>query len=78
MNPIEDHRTQIIALTLILWAAIAIFVGNKWEYRDLVNFAQVFGGAGVGILTGQKLQAAQKSNSGVPHQDPPNQQESIK
>lgn len=78
LTPAEDHRTQYIALTLILWAAIAIFVGSKWEYRDLVNFAQVFGGAGVGILTGQKLQSAQKNNSGDPLLPPNPPQENIK
>lgn len=56
MNPPDDHRTQILACGLIVFAAVCIFVGSKWEFRDLVNFAQVFGGGGVGILTGQKLQ----------------------
>lgn len=64
MNPPEDHRTQYLALFLIVAAAICIFIGNKWEYRDLVNFAQVFGGAGVGILTGQKIQSALSNNAG--------------
>lgn len=73
MNPPEDHRTQYIALFLIAMAAVAIFVGNKWEYRDLVNFAQVFGGAGVGILTGQKLQSALTHNSRDLNVNPPNQ-----
>lgn len=60
--PPEDHRTQILAVALIVFAAACIFVGSKWGFRDLVNFAQVFGGGGVGILTGQKLQ--QMSNKG--------------
>lgn len=64
MNPPEDHRTQYIALILIVAATVCIFVGNKWQYRDLVNFAQVFGGAGVGILTGQKIQSALSNNAG--------------
>lgn len=62
--PPEDHRTQILAVGLIVFAAICIFVGSKWGFRDLVNFAQVFGGGGVGILTGQKLQQLTDKNTG--------------
>lgn len=54
--PAEDHRTQYIALTLIVLGAVCIIIGSKFEWRDLINYAMTFGGGGVGILTGQKLQ----------------------
>ena len=47
----NDNRTQIIAIFLIVLAATCIGVGEKFAWRDLVNFALTFGGGGVGILT---------------------------
>lgn len=61
MMPPEDHRTQLIALFLILLAAICIGFGEYRGWVHLVDFANMFGGGGVGILTGQKLQ--QMSNN---------------
>lgn len=63
METHNDTRTQNIALILIILAAISIAIGCKFEWRDLINFAMTFGGGGVGILTGQKL-------NGPPPKDP--------
>jgi hypothetical protein len=62
--PPEDHRTQYLAIFLIVFAAACIFLGSRLGFRDLVNFAQVFGGGGVGILTGQKMQQLTDKNTG--------------
>jgi hypothetical protein len=48
-------RIQAVSVFLIVFAAVCIFIGSKFGYRDLVNFATMFGGGGVGILTGQKM-----------------------
>lgn len=56
MNPIPDeHRVQYIALALIAMATVAIGVGEFRNWIHLVDFANMFGGGGVGILTGNKL-----------------------
>ena len=67
----EDHRTQYIALFLIVLAAGAIIVGERFVWRDLVNFATFCGGGGVGILTGHQLQ--QSNNGGGTIVNPPNE-----
>lgn len=54
-NAANENRTQLIALFLIVLASTCIGVGEKFAWRDLVNFALTFGGGGVGILTGSKL-----------------------
>jgi hypothetical protein len=62
MNPPEDHRTQMIALFLIVFASLCLGFGEWKTWIHLVDFANMFGGGGVGILTGQKLQ--QLTNKG--------------
>lgn len=57
----KGTQTQIIALSLIFGAAIAIAVGSHFGWHDLVTFAINFGGVGSGIITGQYLS---KNNSG--------------
>jgi hypothetical protein len=55
MPDMPDKRTQNIALFLIVLAALALSVGEWRNWVHLVDFANMFGGGGVGILTGQKL-----------------------
>lgn len=57
----KGTQTQLIAMTLIFGAAIAIAVGSRFGWHDLVTFAINFGGVGSGILTGHYLS---KNNSG--------------
>lgn len=64
--PPEDHRIQYIALFLIIFATCTLGVGEWKNWMHLIDFANTFGGGGVGILTGQKLQQAMTSNSGGP------------
>lgn len=51
----EDHRAQYIALFLIVLAVIAIAIGEMRNWVHLIDFGNMFGGGGVGILTGQKI-----------------------
>jgi hypothetical protein len=53
--PAETTRTQLIALFLIVLACIAMGVGEHRQWSHLIDFANMFGGGGVGILTGQHL-----------------------
>lgn len=50
----RELRTQNLAVFLIIAAAISISVGSRFDWHDLVTFSLTFGGAGVGILTGQR------------------------
>jgi hypothetical protein len=65
----STERTQYLACFLIVFAAICIGVGSEFAWRDLVNFATMFGGGGVGILTGQKLSQSTTSGDVI---NPPN------
>ena len=56
----EFAYTQRIAVGLIILAAICIGIGEKHGWRDLINFSMTFGGGGVGILTGQRLEQTSK------------------
>jgi hypothetical protein len=56
----KEFRTQLIAMALIGTACISISLGSARGWHDLVTFALTFGGAGVGILTGQRLSASTK------------------
>lgn len=61
----ESNRTQNIALALIVLAIFALALGEWKNWIHLVDFANTFGGGGVGILTGQKLQQnKQETNTG--------------
>lgn len=51
----EDHRAQNVALFLICFAVIAIAFGEWRNWVHLIDFGNMFGGGGVGILTGQKI-----------------------
>jgi len=51
----DEHRTQNIALSLIIFAVVSIAIGEYFHWQQLVDFALTFGGGGVGILTGQKM-----------------------
>ena len=57
--------TQFMAMFLIVFAAACIGVGSHYAWRDLVNFATMFGGGGVGILTGQKLANVTNKDGGT-------------
>jgi uncharacterized membrane protein AbrB (regulator of aidB expression) len=60
----ENARTQNIAILLIVMAAVCIAVGEKFNWIHLVDFANMFGGGGVGILTGQKLASISNKDGG--------------
>lgn len=60
----KDLRTQLVALFLIVFGSAAIAIGSAKGWHDLVTFALTFGGAGVGILTGQRLTQANNTTSG--------------
>lgn len=60
----EDHRSQWIALLLIVLALGCIGLGERLDYAQLVGFALTVGGGGLGILTGQPLQQVNKTESG--------------
>ena len=64
-NPDNDNenRTQLIAIFLIVLAATCIGLGEKFAWRDLVNFALTFGGGGVGILTHGSAKSATSVNN---------------
>jgi hypothetical protein len=53
--PDENRRTQFLACGLILSAAVCIGIGELHNWIHMIDFANAFGGAGVGILTGQKM-----------------------
>ncbi len=51
----KEAQTQVIALVLIFGAALAISLGSRFGWHDLVSFGLTFGGTGTGILTGHRL-----------------------
>jgi hypothetical protein len=57
----DSRRTQLLALALILSAAVCIGIGEHFNWIHMIDFANAFGGAGVGILTGQKMSQNTKS-----------------
>lgn len=60
-----DRHTQYLAVTLIFMAACAISVGEHFNWIHLTDFANLFGGAGVGILTGNKMASVANNAGGV-------------
>ena len=60
----EDHRVQNIAMLLIALALTCIGMGEWLHYAQLVGFALTVGGGGLGILTGQRLQQVNKTETG--------------
>jgi hypothetical protein len=64
MNDKEMSRTQLLAVFLILSAAICIAIAEHFSWRDLSNFSLTFGGAGVGILTGERKTQNQNTEGG--------------
>lgn len=60
----EDHRIQYIAVFLIILACACLAVGELKNWAQLVGFALTFGGGGLGILTGQKLQQTTTKGGG--------------
>lgn len=71
----RELRTQNLAVFLIIAAAISIAIGCHYNWHDLVTFALTFGGAGVGILTGQRsnnLSTKDGGNINVASPDIPN------
>ena len=59
-----DHRTQNIAIFLIIFAAVCVGIGEWRNWLHLVDFASTFGGGGVGILTGQRLSTLTNKDGG--------------
>ena len=59
-----DKHMQYIALALIFGASIGIAIGEMHNWIHLVDFCNMFGGGGVGILTGQKVSAAFNNKAG--------------
>lgn len=60
-----DKHVQYIALFLIILATICIGVGEKNNWIHLVDFANMFGGGGVGILTGKQLSNVSNKGDGA-------------
>ena len=68
-----ENRIQYIALFLIVLAAFGIAVGEQHGWVHLVDFCNMFGGGGVGILTGQKLGQITNKDGGQTTFNPPTQ-----
>lgn len=66
----EDRDTQRVAVFLIVFAAVSIGVASHLNWRDLNNFATMFGGAGVGILTGSKRSSLMNKDGGTINVNP--------
>jgi hypothetical protein len=67
-----DRHTQYLAVTLIALAAVCIAVGEMHNWIHMIDFANAFGGAGVGILTGQRMgQLTNKDGGTINVQTPP-------
>lgn len=60
-----DRHTQYLAVGLIFMAAICIGAGEVHNWIHMIDFANAFGGAGVGILTGQKMANLNNKEGGV-------------
>lgn len=60
----ESSRTQFLAVGLIALAAFCIGLGEVHNWIHMIDFANAFGGAGVGILTGQKLSQSTSKGGG--------------
>jgi len=60
----ESYRTQYLAVGLIAMAAVCIAVGELHNWIHMIDFANAFGGAGVGILTGQKMTQSTSKGGG--------------
>jgi hypothetical protein len=69
-----EYITQAIAVILIITAAVAIYVGESHSFMHLIDYANNWGGAGIGILTGSKIQSAMTKtgdiNTGIPPAQP--------
>lgn len=71
---LQDRDTQRNAIFLIVFAAFCIGLGCYFGWRDLVNFATAFGGAGAGILTGGKFSRFTSKDGGQINVNPTEQQ----
>jgi hypothetical protein len=60
-----DRHTQYLAVTLIALAAVCIAVGEMHNWIHMIDFANAFGGAGVGILTGQRMSNLTNKDGGT-------------
>lgn len=69
--PTETTRTQLIALFLIILACVAMGIGEHRQWSHLIDFANMFGGGGVGILTGNKLSHDTNASGGTVNVNPP-------
>lgn len=61
MEQKAQDRMQYIALGLIIFAALCLGVGEHRGWVHLIDFANMFGGGGVGILTGNKMTSNTKN-----------------
>lgn len=67
----ESSRTQFLAVFLIAMAACCIGLGEHYNWIHMIDFANAFGGGGVGILTGQKMtQSTTKGGGDIVNQPP--------
>lgn len=71
-----DRHTQYLAVALIFAASVSIGVGEHFNWIHMIDFSNAFGGAGVGILTGQKLASVSNRDGGTITVNPPPESDS--
>lgn len=60
----ETFRTQLVGVALIVIGCVLMYAGETHGWGHMVDFANMVGGGGLGLITGQHLQAKASTESG--------------